>query len=95
MPRLMLPQLRWPIAPFALLLILAAGIFLAITAPRARRIAGAGALAGGLALLAACSAGGGGGPPPASGTPAGTYPVTVTATSGTQTATTTVSVTVQ
>jgi Divergent InlB B-repeat domain len=92
-PRLV--QLRLPIGPFGFALILVAGIFLVITAPRARRIIGAGALVGGLALLAACSTGDGGGTPPASGTPAGTYPVTVTATAGTQTATTTVSVTVQ
>ncbi len=51
------------------------------------------AMLGGLALLAACGGGGGGGG--MTGTPAGTYVVTIKATAGTQTATTTVSVVVQ
>jgi len=80
-------------APLHLTFILAVGIVLLCTARRARRILREAALVGGLALLAAC--GGTGGPPPASGTPAGTYSVTVTATAGAQTATTVVSVVVQ
>jgi hypothetical protein len=71
------------------------GIFLLFTAPRARRILRVAALVGGLALLAACGGSGTGGTQPTSGTPAGTYSVTVTATAGTQTATIVVSVIVQ
>jgi hypothetical protein len=52
------------------------------------------AMLGALALLAACGGGGGGGGGQ-TGTPAGTYVVTIKATAGTQTATTTVSVVVQ
>jgi hypothetical protein len=52
------------------------------------------AMLGGLALLAACGGGGAGGGGQ-TGTPAGTYNVTVTATAGAQTAKTFVSVTVQ
>jgi hypothetical protein len=49
----------------------------------------------GLALLVACGGSGGGGGTTPTGTPAGTYMVSVTATAGTQTATTNVSVIVQ
>jgi hypothetical protein len=80
-------------ASLRLTLILAVGILLMFTASRARQILRVAALVAGLALLAAC--GGSGGTPPTSGTPAGTYSVTVTATAGTQTATTVVSVIVQ
>jgi hypothetical protein len=52
------------------------------------------AMLGGLTLLAACG-GGGGGSGGQTGTPAGTYVVTIKAIAGTQTATTTVSVVVQ
>jgi hypothetical protein len=82
-------------APLHLTLILVLGILLLITARRARRILRVTALVGGLALLAACGGSGTGGTPPTSGTPAGTYSVTVTATAGAQTATTVVSVVVQ
>ncbi|MFZ0884904.1 MAG: choice-of-anchor D domain-containing protein, partial [Candidatus Acidiferrales bacterium] len=72
----------------------------ATPAMRLRRMAAAPALAtlvafAGLALLAACGGSGGGGGTKPTGTPAGTYMVTITATAGTQTATTSVSVTVQ
>ena len=49
----------------------------------------------GLALLVACGGSGGGGGTTPTGTPVGTYMVSVTATAGTQTATTNVSVIVQ
>jgi peptidoglycan/LPS O-acetylase OafA/YrhL len=71
------------------------GILLLFVVRRARRILPVAALVGGLALLAACGGSGTGGTPPTSGTPAGTYSVTVTATAGAQTATTVVSVVVQ
>jgi len=76
-------------------LIFIGGIFLLCTAQRARRILRAAALVGGLALLAGCGGSGSGGTQPSSGTPAGSYTVTITATAGVQTASTTVSVVVQ
>jgi hypothetical protein len=82
-------------ASLRLTLLLGMGILLLFSARRARRILRVAVLVGGLALLAACGGGGSGGTPPTSGTPAGTYSVTVTATAGTQTATTVVSVIVQ
>ena len=82
-------------ASVRLALTLVLGFLLLISARRARRILRVAALVGGLALLAACGGSGTGGTPPASGTPAGTYSVTVTATAGTQTATTVVSIIVQ
>jgi hypothetical protein len=75
--------------------VLSMGILLLFVVRRARRILPVAALVGGLALLAACGGSGTGGTPPTSGTPAGTYSVTVTATAGPQTATTVVSVVVQ
>jgi uncharacterized repeat protein (TIGR01451 family) len=46
-------------------------------------------------VVTGCGGGGVGGPPPPTGTPAGTYPITVTATSGSVVHTTTVTLTVQ
>jgi lactonase family protein with 7-bladed beta-propeller/centrosomal CEP192-like protein len=79
------------------MLTLALAILLLAGSSRARRVFRRAALVGGLALLAACQAGGGsaGAPNPPSGTPAGTYTITIHAVSGSQTATTTVSIVVQ
>jgi hypothetical protein len=95
-PKNLLPlrQLPWMVASVAFALMLIAGIFTTFELPRARRIAAAAALAGSFALLAGCG-GGSVTPPPISGTPAGTYSVTVKAAAGAQTASTTVNVVVQ
>jgi large repetitive protein len=82
----------------AMMLVSIASACGATAALRLRRVALAPALAtlvvfAGLALLAACGGSGGGTMP--TGTPAGTYTVTVTAKAGTQSATTNVSVIVQ
>lgn len=83
--------IRFPTLPVGLMLTLA--ILMFGVSPHARRAFRRATLVGGLTLLAAC--GGGGTVTQNNGTPAGTYVVTVHATSGSQTATTTVSVIVQ
>jgi uncharacterized repeat protein (TIGR02543 family) len=85
------------LAPLRLPLLVLAAIFamcLMLPSTRGRRTLSSAALVGCLALLAACGGGGGGGGT-VTGTPAGTYTVTVNATSGAQSANTTVSVIVQ
>lgn len=77
------------------LLMLLAGPTSFAPAQRARKLLRPALLIAGLVLLAACGGGGGGGTPPITGTPAGTYKVTITATSGAQTAMTVVSVVVE
>ncbi len=83
--------LRFPAFPVGLLLTLAILMFGA--SPRGNRMFRRAILVGGLTALAAC--GGGSSSSQNSGTPAGTYTVTIHATAGTQTAITTVSVIVQ
>lgn len=63
--------------------------------PRLRRTLRPLAMLAVLCLVAGCGGGGGSTPPPVTGTPAGTYRITITATSGTETAATIVTVVVQ
>jgi uncharacterized repeat protein (TIGR02543 family) len=86
-------------APLGSLLLVMLAIWLVMPAsaasPRLRRTLRPLAMLAVLCLVAGCGGGGGSTPPPVNGTPAGTYPVTVTATAGAQTAKTTVTVVVQ
>jgi hypothetical protein len=63
--------------------------------PRLRRRLRPLAMLAVLCLVAGCGGGGGSTPPPVTGTPAGTYRITITAASGTETAATIVTVVVQ
>jgi hypothetical protein len=84
-----------PATPRGILVIALAAVGLALLAKhsRAKKLLRPAALSA--ALLCAGCGGGSNTPPPVTGTPAGNYTVTITATQGAQTATTSVVITVQ
>jgi hypothetical protein len=79
----LVPPIPWQILPLPIALLLVAMILQkSRRAGRAARLLGASAFLTMAAFCVSCSTGSGSGPPPAQGTPAGTYTIMVTGTSG-------------
>jgi subtilisin family serine protease len=79
----LVPPIPWQILPLPIALLLVAMILQkSRRAGRAARLLGASAFLTMAAFCVSCSTGSGSGPPPTQGTPAGTYMITVTGTSG-------------